>query len=204
MPSPLQTLAQYLAGIFENREQAIAEPIWYVSLRLWQYPVQVFAADSTGDSVTLFAEQANVINADQPYRQRLIRVMRSPAQPDSLQVQYYGFKQPAAFKGAGQQPQLLAALTADQVQELPGCVLLVSWRSHPRGTHFVATPPTDACCQFSYDGKIGQVSLGLEINPDEFLTYDKGIDPNTGKALWGALMGPYRYRKVENFAIAPP
>ncbi len=29
----LITLANYLAGEFDNREQALAEPAWYVNLR---------------------------------------------------------------------------------------------------------------------------------------------------------------------------
>jgi len=61
------TLAQYLTGEFDNREQAIAEPVWYAHLKLWHCPVPLF----TKDSITLFAEQANVLTLDQPYRQRL-------------------------------------------------------------------------------------------------------------------------------------
>lgn len=195
MTSDLLTLAQYLSGIFENRTQAMAEPAWYVSLRLWQRPIRLFAADETGESLTLFAEQANVIQLDRPYRQRLLHLQRSPA---SLQVQYYGFLDPASVKGAGENPALLDSLTPDQVQLLPGCILQVSTRSHPTGTQFIASAPPDACCRFTYEGKVGQVALGFEINPDDYLTYDKGIDPETGKALWGALMGPYRYQKTQN------
>ncbi len=197
MAANLLTFAQWLAGVFENREQAIAEPTWYVSLRLWQRPVPLFAADS----VTLFAEQANILYPDQPYRQRLMRLRQSPTQPDGLQVQYYGFKQPGQFKGAGANPQLLAGLTEDQIDDLPGCVLDVEARSQPTGTRFVATAPPGACCRFQYDGKIGQVSLGFEISADEYLTFDKGINPETGEAIWGALMGPYRYQKTQVFPL---
>lgn len=201
MTADLLTLAQYLSGEFANREQAIADPAWYVSLRLWQRPLQLFPEDIAGDSITIFAEQANVLQLASPYRQRLLQVMRSPHAPNALQVQYYGFQNPATVKGAGQNPTLLATLTPDQVEFLPGCVLEVATRSHPTGTHFVATAPTGACCQFHYEGKIGQVALGFEISPDAYLTYDKGVDPDTGQALWGAIMGPYRYQKMQAFAI---
>ncbi len=203
MTHPLLTLAHYLAGEFENRQQAIAEPAWYVSLRLWHRPLTLFPEDRSGDSLTLFAEQANILQLDRPYRQRLLRLLRSPAQPDALRVQYYGFQQPAVFKGAGQNSALLDGLTPDQVELLPGCVLDVTQRSHPEGLHFTATAPPDACCQFQYEGQTGQVALGFEISPATYLTYDKGIDPATGQALWGALMGPYRYTKTQTYAIAP-
>ncbi len=197
VPSELLTLAQGLAGVFENREQAIADPAWYVSVRLWHRPVKLFA----DDSITLFAEQANLLYPNQAYRQRLLQLRRSPDQPDQFQVQYYGFKQPGQFKGAGENPQLLAAITADQIEFLPGCVLDLIVQTQPTGTHFVAVPPPGACCRFQYDGKIGQVELGFELTPTEYLTFDKGINPETGEAIWGALMGPYRYRKVQTYAV---
>mgnify|MGYP002777057039 CR=1 FL=1 len=197
MTPHLLTIAQYLAGEFENRAQSAAEPIWYVPLRLWQRPISLFQADS----VTLFAEQANFINLHQPYRQRLMRLTQTALQPEALQVQYYGFKHPSQFRGAGQTPELLKTLTEADVEELPGCVLEVSGRWLPTGTRFVATPPEAACCQFQYDGKIGQVALGFEVSADEYLTFDKGIDPKTGQALWGAIMGPYRYQKTQNYQL---
>lgn len=201
MSSDLLTLAHYLSGEFENRAQATADPVWYVPLRLWQRPIQIFPADITQPTATLFAEQANTINLDKPYRQRLIHLQRSPSQPAVLMVQYYGFKDPGKFRGAGQQPELLSSLTPDQVECLPGCVLEVEQQTLPTGLRFLATAPSNACCQFQYDGKIGQVALGFEVSDQEYLTYDKGIDPQTGQALWGALMGPYRYQKTQQFDV---
>ena len=60
----LLALADYLSGEFDNREQALAEPIWYVHLRLWQRPIPLFSEDS----MTLFAEQASVVNLERPDR----------------------------------------------------------------------------------------------------------------------------------------
>lgn len=67
----LIVLGEYLAGKFDNREQALADPAWFVHLQLWQRPVNLF----TEDSITLFAEQANIVNLDRPYRQRIMRLM---------------------------------------------------------------------------------------------------------------------------------
>lgn len=183
-PAELLTLADYLTGEFENRAQAMAEPIWYVHLRLWQRPVSLFAEDS----VTLFAEQANALYLDQPYRQRLMRI--SPLDQTTLRVQYYQFKDAATVKGGGQFPERLQNLTAEQITYLPGCVLTVRWK----GTdHFFAEPIPDTCCYFSYEGEQRQVALGFEATATELVTYDRGIDPATGQALWGAVMGPYRF-----------
>lgn len=191
----LLTLARYLAGEFENREQAIAEPIWYVHLRLWQRPVPLFQEDS----LVLFAEQANIVKLDQPYRPRLLRLQC--AHDDSLQVQYYAFRVPEAVRGAGQNPALLKGLTVDQIECLPGCLLKVSQAVLGDDCyHFSAVLPTGERCCFTYQQETYQVSLGFEAMPAEFLSYDKGIDPQTGKAIWGALMGPFRFRKLQDFS----
>lgn len=192
LPLELQRLASYLEGIFENQEQAAAEPVWYVPLRLWQRPVKLFA----DDSLTLFAEQANVLKLEQPYRQRLLRLQPSTIEASGFQVQYYGFKNPSQFKGAGQNPTLLESLTLEQIELLPGCILHIQIKKTSNGDRFIASAPPDARCCFHYDGEVRQVALGFEIDANEYLTYDKGIDPQTGRALWGAVMGPYRYKKV--------
>ncbi|MUL36278.1 chromophore lyase CpcT/CpeT [Gloeocapsopsis dulcis] len=202
LSSELTALAQYLTGEFTNQEQAIAEPAWYVHLRLWHQPVSLF----TEDSFTLFAEQANILKLDQPYRQRLIRIQQFPGKA-SLQVQYYMPKNPTALRGAGANPAILKSLTPDQFELLPGCLLDVTANQLERDCaflsaegdryHFKATLPPDRRCCFSYAGNTVQVSIGFEATPEEFLSYDKGIDSTTGKATWGAILGPYRFRKVK-------
>lgn len=188
----LLTLADWMAGEFDNREQAIAEPIWFVHLRFWQRRVPLFAEDS----VTLFAEQANVLKPDQPYRQRLLRLQATSNHNHPIQVQYYAFKDPVSVQGAGQDSAKLQNLPLAEIERLPGCILEVTQTTAADGRpKFLAVPPPDAKCYFTYQDKIRQVSLGFEASPDEFLSYDKGIEPETGKALWGALMGAYRFQK---------
>lgn len=188
----LTALAEYLAGEFDNRAQAIADPAWYVHLRMWQRPVSLFSEDS----FALFAEQANVLNLDQPYRQRIMRLQQK-GDADAIQVQYYMPKDPDALKCAGQNPALLNTLTPDQLDLLPGCILSVTQQEiTPNSYKFTATAPAEARCCFTYSDNIIQVSLGFEATKDEFYSYDKGIDAE-GKATWGAIMGPYRYTKRE-------
>ncbi|KAM3102483.1 chromophore lyase CpcT/CpeT [Phormidesmis sp. 146-12] len=191
MPSFLTTLATHLTGEFDNREQAIADPVWYVHLQLWHRQVALFAEDS----ITIFAEQANVLKLDQPYRQRLLRIQPTGEEAFPLKVQYYSFKDYAAVKGAGQNPARLQQITEADIELLPGCVLQVAHQKTQESDRFQAMPPADTCCYFSYEGETRQVALGFEVSPGKFLSYDKGIDPNTGTALWGAVMGAYEFTK---------
>lgn len=205
LTSELITLGQYLAGEFDNREQAIAEPVWYVHLRLWQRPVPVSLFCEP--SLTLFAEQANIVDLDRPYRPRIVQLRQRspngdrPGKSPQLQVQYFMLKDPGKFRGAGRNPDLLHQLTPDRVELLPGCTLNVTHQSLPNGTHqFAASLPPDARCCFTYQGETRRVDLGFEVSPLQLLSYDKGIDPNTGKALWGAVLGPFHFTKRQDFS----
>lgn len=197
----LIALARYLAGEFDNQQQAIAEPAWYVHLRLWLRPVPLF----TEDSFTLFAEQASIVNLDKPYRPRILRLCASNTAPNSLQVQYYMLKDPDGIRGAGRNPERLRSLTTEQIEFLPGCNLSVKQRQvTPHFYEFSAFSATGTPCCFSYQGNTYQISLGFEATPEEFRSYDKGIDPATGKATWGALLGPFRFTKRQDFANELP
>jgi hypothetical protein len=118
-----------------------------------------------------------------------------------LQIQYYMPKDPGAVCGAGANPNLLQTFTPDQFELLPGCLLLVTQKQLGNNRdRFTATLPPEAKCCFTYNSNTIQVSLGFEATPEEFLSYDKGVDPTTGKANWGAIVEPYRFRKRQNFA----
>ncbi|MBE9047893.1 chromophore lyase CpcT/CpeT [Pleurocapsales cyanobacterium LEGE 10410] len=190
---PLTTLATYLAGEFDNRQQALEHPAWYVNLRLWIRPVPIF----TDDSITLFAEQANVIKLDQPYRPRILRLR----QRATIEVEFYMFKDLATAQGAGQNQDLIQQITPEKIEFLPNCTLKVS--THQLANHkyyFETTPMSEEPCQVNYQGTTFQVFLGFKATVDELQTYDKGIDSATGQGTWGALMGAYRFNKRQDFS----
>ena len=195
----LITLAKYLAGEFDNSVQAIADPAWYVHLRLWHRPVPINLFPEP--SITLFAEQANVLNLDRPYRPRIIQLKQLSDNPASLQVQYYLPKNVAAVRGAGNNPNILRELTPPQLEFLAGCTLQVSHQNQgKKDASFKASLTPGAVCGFTYQSQYYQVELGFEVNSQEFLSFDKGIDPKTGKGIWGAFFGPYRFVKRYDFA----
>ncbi|MCC0179017.1 chromophore lyase CpcT/CpeT [Waterburya agarophytonicola K14] len=190
---PLIALANYLAGEFDNKSQALSQPAWYVHLRLWIRPVPIFREDS----ITLFAEQANVINLDLPYRPRILRLR----QRETIEVEFYMFEDLATAQGAGQNKDLISQITPDKIKFLPDCTLRVATQELVLGKYsFETTPITEKPCSVTYQGITFQVFLGFKANADELLTYDKGIDPKTGKGTWGALMGAYQFNKRQDFS----
>jgi CpeT/CpcT family (DUF1001) len=185
-------LAEYLSGEFENKDQALAEPVWYVNVKLWQRPVALF----TEDSLTFFAEQANILSLQKPYRQRIMRLTEGTSEEAPIKVQYYMLKNPTVFSGGGVNPVILKNLAMEELELLPGCILDVKVEESGFNTYkFIATSVANSCCSFTYEGNTVYVSLGFTAKKDEFFSFDKGIDPTTGSGSWGAVMGPYRYIK---------
>ncbi len=194
--SELSTLARYLAGEFANREQAIAEPVWYVSLRLWHRPLAVPLFPEPG--ITFFAEQANILKLDQPYRPRIFHLSQIDAQ--TLKAQYYMPKQPQALRGAGQNPDILKGLAPDHLEFLPGCQLTITWDTLATQEYkFNAVMNQGDRCCFTYQDQLSEVAIGFTAMSTEFFSFDRGLDPKTGTALWGALMGPYHFFKTQTY-----
>lgn len=194
MISPqLTALATYLAGEFSNQQQASEQPAWYVNLRLWIRPVPIF----TDNSITLFAEQANVIKIDQPYRPRILRLR----QKETIEVEFYMFEDLTTAQGAGCNKALIEQITPETIKFLPDCTLKVASKQLNDGQYcFETTPKTQKPCKVSYQGTTFQVFLGFKATATELQTYDKGIDRETGKGTWGALMGAYRFSKLRDFS----
>jgi hypothetical protein len=190
MSSSLSTLSHWLAGEFDNKDQALEQPVWFVHLRLWHRPLP-FQIDG---NPALFAEQANYLYPERAYRQRVM-VLQPIAHSQNLRAQYYAFKQPDRFQGAGANPDRLQDLRLEDLELLPGCMLTVTQQS----ARFKAEPEPDARCCFQYQGEIRQVILGFEVSVDRFLSFDRGVNPETGQALWGAMMGAYEFHKRQSF-----
>lgn len=196
-------LSQSLAGTFQNREQALAEPAWYVHLRLWCYPTRLFAQDSN----TFFIEQASAAFKQAPYRQRILCIRRDH---DSLIAEYYALKTPQAWQGAAQTPDRLQKLGADDLQPLTNSQLLVTPVIEGDTTRFQARQRAGERCEFVVNGETKLVELAFDaIAPQPssqaqtaFWMYDKGIDAATGKPTWGATNGPFKLVKTQSFSAA--
>lgn len=195
MTDPIATLAQWLAGEFDNQAQAFEQPIWFVHLRLWHRPLPF----KLNGNLALFAEQANALYLNNPYRQRVVE-LQPIANSAQIRAQYYALQKPDRFRGAGANLQLLKSLSVNDLELLPGCVLTVT----QQGEQFRAEPEPGARCCFQYEGQTRQVVLGFEVSAEQFWSYDRGVDPETGQSLWGATMGAYAYHKRSSFAHELP
>jgi hypothetical protein len=126
--------------------------------------------------------------------------LKPTVNPQQWQAEYKAFQQPERFKGAGANPGILNRLTMADLEILPGCELMIT----DQGDRFKAEPEPEAKCYFQYNGQTRQVILGFEVMANRFLSFDRGVDPETGQQLWGALMGAYEFEKRHDYAVEFP
>jgi hypothetical protein len=199
--SSLVELATYLAGEFDNQPQALADPTWYVHLKVWNRPLPPGTFE---EGYGFFIEQIGVAGGKPPYRQRILHLTHGQ---DGLRGQYYGLLDPLKFRGSGTQPERLASLTADDLVHLPTCCLAIKSSGSP--DRFAGRLPANSLCSITYEGKTSYISLGFDIGPAapsagspiEYLVYDRGVNPETGKTTWGPMMGPFRLIKQAEFPL---
>ena len=187
--SQLLQLTLWMAGEFSNREQSLDQPIWFVNLVWWQRPIPF----NVLGSIAIFAEQANALILDRPYRQRILQFVESDGK---IQVKYWGFKDPSAWLGAGKDRDRLNQITINDIEPLAGCLLDVTFANGC----YKAEMPKDAKCCFQYMDESRQVILGFEVTAQEFWSGDRGVNPETGTAIWGAIMDFYKFKKIQDFS----
>ncbi|MBE9136108.1 chromophore lyase CpcT/CpeT [Nodosilinea sp. LEGE 07088] len=201
LEAQLEQLATYLAGEFDNRQQSLAEPIWYLHLRLWHRPLP---RALFGQGYSFFIEQVSVASGSAPYRQRILHLSDRNYQ---LWGQYYGLVDPVAYSGGATDPARLASLTRADLVDLPTCGVSIEYQ--PDRETFSARLPDDSLCSFTIDGTTTYVRLRFEVGPGTstpgspvvFQMSDRGVDPATGKATWGPQMGPFRLLKQVAFDL---
>ena len=189
--SNIQVLFEWLSGEFSNEKQAFEQAAFFANVRLWHRPLP----HGLNGNPTIFAEQASSQSLDKPYRQRLFELKPTEDGQSIACLQYYACKSPQNWQGAATEPDRLRHLTLNDLDLLPGCQLIATWT----GTRFQTHPFTDSRCSFEAEGKLRQVELGFEADEQCFLSHDRGVDPATGKYVWGALMGPYDYQKTQQY-----
>jgi hypothetical protein len=197
----LDQIAIYLAGEFDNKPQSLADPAWFLHLRLWHRPLP---RALFGDGYGFFIEQIGVASGQPPYRQRILHIVE---QAEGLWGQYYALPDPVVYSGSATQPDRLASLTREALIDLPTCGVAIEYQ--PATQSFSARLPGDSLCSFTANGVTTYVRLKFNIGPDPampggpvvFQMEDRGIDPDTGKATWGPQMGPFCLVKQTAFAL---
>jgi hypothetical protein len=185
----VRTLARWMAADFSNQQQAFDNPPLFAHIRVCMRPLPTTTLDGLG----FYIEQAYDFQINQPYR---ARGMRLSAQGDHILIENYMVKDGEAFYGASRDLGQLAQLTTGHFEKTPGCNMIVQWTGHSfRG----AVEPGNAC-MVTRNGKLTYLDSEFEIDADQFISWDRGRDPETNEHLWGSLAGPFMFKRRASFA----
>ncbi|MFQ3613256.1 MAG: chromophore lyase CpcT/CpeT [Cyanobacteriota bacterium] len=185
----LAQLATWMAGHFNNLQQAITEPVWFANIHVYQCPLPWSVLEGVG----FYVEQLYDIYPEQPYRQRVLHLFESP---DGIRIQNYALTAPDSYKCAGRELGKLAGLTAAGLEPLPGCITQVEWT----GSSYRGQSVPGKGCIVERKGKTTYLHSEFEIGADYFHSLDQGRDPETDQVIWGSLSGPFQFVKKQDFS----
>jgi hypothetical protein len=189
----LLQFVRYLAGHFNNLQQAIDDPVWFANIHVYHCPLPWSVFDGLG----IYVEQAYDVYRDLPYRQGAYRVFEND---EGMWIQNYALKTLDPFRGAGNDPERVGRMTADDLVELTGCLTKVV--AHEGSFQGKSVP--NKACRVVRKGLDSYLSVEFTLTSTEFRSLDRGLDPETDRVLWGSCWGPFQFAKVETFADFVP
>ncbi|MBD2433207.1 MULTISPECIES: chromophore lyase CpcT/CpeT [Fischerella] len=185
----IATLARLMAADFSNQEQAFENPPFYAHIRVCMRPLPLELLSG----VSFFVEQAYDYMLNDPYRMRVLKLLTTDKH---IIIENYTVKEEQRFYGASRNIELLKTLTADDLEKLPGCNMIVEWT----GNGFKGkVEPGKACIVFRKGYKT-YLDSEFEINEEKFISLDRGRDPETDEHIWGSVAGPFHFVRWQNFA----
>ncbi len=183
------TLARWMAADFSNQAQAFDNPPFFAHIRVCMRPLPVEFLSG----VSFFIEQAYDYMLNDPYRVRVLKLLERNGQ---IEIENYQVKGEEQFYGASRDRNRLRELKLDQLEQLPGCNMVVEWTGHS----FKGQVEPGKACMVVRKGKTTYLDSEFEIDDKIFLSLDRGRDPETDEQLWGAVAGPFQFVRWHNFA----
>ena len=185
----IQSLARLMAADFSNQKQAYDNPPFFAHIRVCMRPL----AESLLSGTSLFLEQAYDFMLNRPYR---LRVYKLKLVDNHIELENYKVKDQEKFYGASRDLEKLKTLSADNLEKLSGCDMIVEWT----GKSFRGYIKPGKACIVERNGKKTYLDNSFEIDKDKLVSFDRGLDPETDEQVWGSVAGPFHFQRQKSFA----
>jgi hypothetical protein len=182
----LLQLRSYMTGAFKGQGPAEAE---FNSKDTRLQMVQIWEARR--DGYWLYREQANIINLEQPYLQRVYHLNRAEDGP--IKIDVYQLVDPLRFVGAWKKKELLVELTPSFLVEKEGCSIILKKENE---STFVGST-VDKDCPSSEAGA-AYATTEVKITETELYSWERGFDANDD-LVWGPEARGYIFTKHMDF-----
>lgn len=191
MTDLVRDLAQALAGHYNNKQQAIDNPVWFANIHVYQCPLPWSVFEGYG----FYIEQVYDLDLSKPYRQAVIKLTPTP-DDFSIRIENYAIQNPERFVGAGRDFSKLDALQASELIHLPGCAVI----AERQGEGFKGASIAGKGCLITRKGRQTYLKSEFTWSLSRYRTLDQGLDPETNEVVWGSVWGHFDFAKIENYA----
>ncbi len=180
-------LKTWMLGAFSSVRQSQEDPSFF---NVHLHMVEVWPARADGPWI--YVEQAMSDALDKPYRQRVYRLsaLGGGLYESAVYELADSPEQAQAFAGAWKSDKPLAELSPDALKRKDGCEVVL--RYFPELNAFKGGTLA-ANCPSSLRGAAYATSQ-ITLTPTMLESWDRGYDAS-GKQVWGAVKGPYRFER---------
>ena len=185
----LLRFAKTLSGHYSNREQSQANPKDFAHINIYFRPLPWNVLKAPG----FYSEQSYDHDPWRPYRQGLHRLL--PEDNGVFIVENFGFADAIRLAGAGQRPELLSSLRPESIQPRCGCGM--HFREIDAG-HYLGEVEPGKKCLVPRDGRLTYLVSEVDVNATDWISRDRGFDPDNDEQLWGSEHGPLRFKRMQN------
>lgn len=188
-PTDVVTLTQWMATDFSNQAQAFENPPFFAHIKVCMRPLP----KGFQSGISLYLEQAYNFQLDRPYR---VRVLHFIQRDNDVLLENYRVKDEEKFYGAARDLNKLATLSADDLEPMGGCDIIVEWT----GDSFRGKVEPGKKCMVERKGKNTYLDNEFIVTKTHMTSYDRGRDPATDELVWGSVAGPFEFDQVTSFA----
>jgi len=182
----LLRFANTLAGHYSNKQQAMDNPRNYAHINIYFRPLnwQVFQGPG------YYSEQSYNHDPWRPYRQGIHKLQQKD---DLFILLNYGCSKPERLAGAGFEPSLLKELNPQELKARVGCAM--HFREINNGKYRGEVEPGKAC-MVPRDGKLTYLVSEVEVDENNWISRDQGLDPSSNEVCWGSEHGHLCFTRI--------
>lgn len=184
--SDLLEFAKTLSGIYDNINQSQEHPKDFARINIYFRPLPWNVFDAPG----FYSEQCYDYAPWDPYRQGIHKLT---AKDDLFIVSNYGLSNSKRLAGAGRTPDLLKSLSKESLTERCGCAM--HFKKKTTG-HYLGMVEPGKKCLVPRDGKLTYLVSEVEVDRENWISRDRGYDPETDSQMWGSEHGLLKFKRV--------
>lgn len=187
------SLATLMAGDFSNQKQALAQPQTYAHIRIFFRPLPWEFFGGIG----FYSEQVYDYDLWTPYRQGVHRLVPQEGQ---VYIENYALNDAMLYAGAGHNPDILKTIKNDCLERRENCSMVF----RRDGVIFRGSVEPGNRCLINRNGCETYLVSEVELTETTWVSWDRGMNPETHEQVWGSAAGSLQFEKKTSFAAELP